>query len=121
MTGVAVLDWILGSVTALLGAYGVWAGGRKALADARATKKPPPTPYEALANRVSVLETSDAEKSWELSRLRSQVRRLAGVLTREVQAVLNWHDDGANPPPPDVEVERIRSVIRDISHDEHAS
>lgn len=120
MTGVAVLDWAIGSLVAIVGAYGVWAGGRKALADARATKTPA-TAYEALERRVIALETADAEKSWELSRLRSQVRRLAGVLTREVQAVLNWHDDGANPPPPDVEVERIRSVIRDISHDEQAS
>jgi len=120
MTGVALLDWAIGSLVALTGAFGVWAGARKTLADARATKQPA-TAYEALERRVIALETADADKGHEISRLRNQVRRLAGVLTREVQAVLNWHDEGAHPPPPDVEVDRIRSVIRDIAHDEQAT
>lgn len=120
MTGVALVDWIVGIIVALAGAGGVWAGARKTLADARATKQPA-TAYEALERRVIALESADAEKSWELSRLRSQVRRLAGILTREVQTVLNWHDDGAHPPPPEVEVDRIRSVIHEINHDEQAS
>lgn len=117
MTGYPIVDGILAAVTALLGAYGVWAGGRKALADARALKAPPPTPYEALANRVSALETSDAEKGRELSRLRQQLRRLAGVMTREVAAVVRWHDDGQHHPPPDREVTVIRAVIRELEHD----
>lgn len=120
MTGIDLLDWAVGALVALAGAFGVWAGARKTLADARATKQPA-TAYEALERRVIALETSDAEKSWELSRLRSQVRRLAGVLTREVRTVLDWVDAGTAPPPPDSEVDRIRNVIHDIQTDERES
>ena len=121
MTGNATLDGIIAALGALATAWGLWAGGRKALADAGALKMPPATPYEALAARVTALESADAEKGQEISRLRSPVRRLAGVLTRERQAAPNSHDDGAEPPPPDREVERIRSVIHDINRDEQAS
>ena len=118
MTGSAFLDALLGALGALAAAWGVYAGGRKALADARALKEPPPTPYEALAGRVTALEASDAEKGREISRLRRQVRRLAGVMTSEVAHLVTWIHDGSNPPPPDKELAVINGVIRDIETDE---
>lgn len=124
MTGTAAVDWMIGIVVALAGAFGVWAGAKKSLADARALKAPPPTPYDSLANRVTTLEQSDAAKKItidqqgdEIGALRAQVLRLAGVLTREVRAVLTWHDAGGPPPPPDREVAVIRSVINELNDD----
>lgn len=114
MTGAPLVDWIIGAVAAVAGIFGVFAGGRKALADARSLKTPA-TPYEALANRVTKLEESDAEKSVELSVLRAQVRRLAGVLTREVHTLITWHESGSKPPPPDREVTVIKDVIHELA------
>ena len=117
MTGNATLDGIIAALGALATAWGLWAGGRKALADARALKMPPATPYEALAARVTALEASDTEKGKEISRLRSQVHRLAGVLSREVVLILDWIDNGSAPPPPDRETRIVKDVINDLEKD----
>lgn len=115
MTGNATLDAIIAVIGALATAWGLWAGGRKALADARALKAPPVTPYEALAQRVADLEVSDAKKGKEISRLRGQVDRLYGVLSREVVLILNWIDSGSSPPPPDRETRVVKEVIDELS------
>lgn len=116
MTGSAAIDGALAFVTAVVGAWALYAGGRKALADARAIKTPV-APYEALAQRVTDLEAADAAKGVELNRLRKQVRRLAGALSREVAHVLDWIDSGAPPPPPEREVLALRELIEDINAD----
>lgn len=116
MTGFALVDWGIGAIVALAGALGLFAGARKTLADARATRNPT-TPYEALERRVMNLEESDADKGRELSRLRTQFRRLAGALTNEVAVILRWMEDGSPPPPPDREARIIRALIRDIDND----
>lgn len=117
MTGYPVLDGILAVLTAVLGLYGVYAGGKKSLADARALTAPPPTPYEVLADRLTALEVSDAKKDTELRTLRAQVRRLAGVITGEVRALVIWHDKGGPPPPPADELEHVRQVITELEND----
>lgn len=117
MTGYPLLDGILAALTALLGAYGVYAGGKKSLADARALKAPPPTPYEALADRLTALEVSDAKKDQELSRLRTEVRRLRRFITGEVRALVIWHERGHPPPPPEHELEHARAVIAELEKD----
>lgn len=116
MTGHPVLDTILALAAALASLWGLYTGGRKALADARATKTPA-TPYEALAARVTALETADADKGKEISRLRRQVRRLAGALAEEVTHILDWIDRGAEPPPPAREISALRQIIRDLDRD----
>lgn len=121
MTGVELFDWIIGSVVALAGVFGVVAGGMKMIAEGRILKQAPKTPYDVLSNRLEKLELSDEEKSKDLSRIRSQVYRLAGVLTREVSTLINWHESGRVPPPPDREVAIIKEVIHEIKEDESAS
>lgn len=117
MTGVAFVDWVIGSFAALAGIFGVIAGGLKMIAEGRALRAEPKTPYDALADRLKKLEVSDEENQRDISRLRSQVYRLAGVLTREVNTLIIWHESGRNPPPPDREVAVIRDVISEIQED----
>lgn len=121
MTGVAFIDWVIGSIAALAGVFGVIAGGLKMTAEGRALRAEPKTPYDALADRLKKLELSDAEKSKDISKLRSHVYRLAGVLTREVNTLVVWHEAGRNPPPPDKEVAVIRDIISEIQEDHMSS
>lgn len=97
--------------------------GIKSWKDAQAVGKVPPTPYEVLVARVAALEEKDIAKSDRIDRLdgevlnlRSTVRRLAGVLSREVASVIHWIDGGARPPAPDDEIERIKTVIADLEN-----
>lgn len=117
MTGNTTIDAIVALIGAIAATWGVIAGGRKALADARALKDPPATPYEALAQRVADLEVSDMNKGREISRLRAKVDRLTGVLSREVVLILDWVDRGAAPPPPDEEARVVRGVISDLDRE----
>lgn len=97
--------------------FGLWKlawEGLKTIKEARQVGRAPQTPYEALAERVVALERSDAKKTERLDLLESSVRRLAGVLTREVAAVLSWIAGGSRPPAPDAEITLIRSVIADL-------
>lgn len=90
--------------------------GIKSWRDARQVGRAPATPYEALAARVVALEEGASEKADRLDLLERSVRRLAGVLTREVSAVLAWIAGGARPPAPDHDIALIRSVIADLEH-----
>lgn len=99
MTGVAVLDWILAAIVALAGAWGTWAAGRKALADARATKK---TPAPAPPSWPEMWQRMDAQET-ETRRLREDVDRLRaneGRLIMWVQTLHRGIDEGAIPPLP---------------------
>lgn len=116
MAPLEILTWIVGTAVAIVGIYGTIAGAQKALSDARATKRPP-TAYEALDQRVRYLEERDIEKDSEIQRLRSHVRRLAGVVGREVVVILDWIDGGAKPPPPTHEASVVRDLIRDVTDD----
>lgn len=121
MTTPVELPPIIGVPLAVLvslgGLYAVIAGGLKARREARALGQPPPTPYEALAARVVALEQADSAKTARLDILDRSVRRLAGVLTREVAAVLTWIAGGSRPPAPDAEIAVIRAVITDLEGD----
>lgn len=121
MTGIEFFDWLIGTVVALGGAFGVVAGGMKMVSEGRALRTTPKTPYDQLEARLVKVEESDEKKSKELSRLRSQVYRLAGVLTREVNTLIVWHETGRNPPPPDREVAAVRDVISEIQEDQRSS
>lgn len=111
--------------------YGGFVGARKTLKDAKATGAKSETvagtpvdlsePFKILVNRVTRLEEADESKSKKISELRREqdhlratVRRLVGVLTREVAHVVQWISSGANPPSPDSELEVIQSVINDL-------
>lgn len=117
MTGIEFVDWIIGSVVALAGVFGVIAGGMKMMAEGQKLKSQPETPYSALSERVEKLEQADASKGKEISRLRSQLYRVVGVLTREVSTLIAWHESGAPPPSPDKEIAVIKSIINDIIKD----
>lgn len=117
MTGIPAIDAFIGVLGAIATAFSMFWGGRKLMAESKALKSPPPTPYEALAARVTDLEASDQVKGKELTRLRGQVRRLAGVMSREVVIILDWIDGGAMPPPPARESRVVRELIRDIDSD----
>lgn len=121
MTGIELFDWLIGTVVALGGAFGVVAGGMKMVSEGRALRAKPKTPYDQLEARLLKVEESDEKKSKDMSRLRSQVYRLAGVLTREVNTLITWHETGRNPPPPDREVSVIRDVISEIQEDQRSS
>lgn len=100
MTGVAVLDWIIGAAVALAGAWGTWAMGRKALADARATRRsrdaPAPPSWPEMWQRM------DAQEE-ETRRLRVDVDRLRANEGRLISWVSTLHrgiDNGTIPPLP---------------------
>lgn len=100
MTGVATLDWIIGAIVALAGAWGTWAMGRKALADARATRRsrdaPAPPSWPEMWARM------DAQEA-ETRRLREDVDRLRATEGRLVVWVQTLHrgiEDGTIPPLP---------------------
>lgn len=122
LTGVpAELTPVLATIAVTVALWKVIGEGIKAWRDARQTGKPV-TPYEALASRVVALEDDAAEKSERIDQLedrigalRSSVRRLAGVLMREVAHVLTWIDRGAKPPRPEQEITVIRQLIADLT------
>ena len=126
LTGVP--EEIAPPLATLAGLVVIWkivAEGVKAWRDARQIGKPA-TPYEALAARVVALENDAADKSdritsleERLSLLRGSVRRLGGVLMREVAAVLAWIDRGAKPPRPEQEIKVIRELIEDLTDPDH--
>ena len=117
MTGVEVVDWIIGSIVALAGALGILAGGMKMMAEGRVLRQPPKTPYDMLGARVETLEEANTSLHESVFRVQSQVYRLAGVLTREVSTVIRWHDEGREPPPPEKEIAIIKQVIDEIRED----
>lgn len=121
MTGVALIDWIIGSFVALAGAFGVIAGAMKMFAEGRNLKAAAKTPYNLLNDRVSKLEESDEAKSKEIFRLRSQIYRVVGVVTREVTTLVAWHEGGRTPPAPDQEVAIVRQLIEEIKEDQRSS
>ena len=99
--------------------------GFKSWRDAKQVGRAPATAYEILEARLVKLEIADEEKSGriddldaEVLDLRRAVRRLAGVLTREVASVLTWITSGARPPAPHEEIAFIRSVITDLERDQ---
>ncbi|SJN26858.1 hypothetical protein FM125_06415 [Micrococcus lylae] len=115
----------LATLAGLVLIWKVVAEGVKAWRDARQIGRPA-TPYEALAARVVALEKADAEKSDRIDgledkvgALKASVRRLAGVLIREVAHVLAWIDRGAKPPRPDQEIKVIRELIADLTDPDH--
>ena len=126
LTGVpAELAPPLATLAGLVVLWKIIAEGVKAWRDARQIGKPD-TPYEALAARVVALEKADAEKSDRIDgledkvgALKASVRRLAGVLIREVAHVLAWIDRGAKPPRPDQEIKVIRELIADLTDPDH--
>lgn len=117
MTGIEVVDWIIGSIAALAGALGLLAGGMKMATEGRVLREPPKTPYDMLGERVRTLEEANTELHESVFRVQSQVYRLAGVLTREVSTLIRWHDEGREPPPPDKEIAIIKQVIDEIQED----
>lgn len=64
-------------------------------------------PYSDMAARLERVERHNEV-------LTRNLRRLAGVLSREVVVVLDWADTG-QPPPPSHEIGIIRSVINDLN------
>ena len=126
LTGVpAELAPPLATLAGLVILWKIIAEGVKAWRDARQIGRPS-TPYEALAARVVALEKADAEKSDRIDgledkvgALKASVRRLAGVLIREVAHVLAWIDRGAKPPRPDQEIKVIRELIADLTDPDH--
>jgi len=89
-------------------------------------------PYEVLAKRVADLEASDQAKGKELNgvrlelrtanewggRLATQVNRLAGVLSREVIALVDRIESGTIPPltARDIAIiANIREVVADLA------
>ena len=116
MAPTEIITWIIGSAVAIVGIYATIVGAQKALTDARAVRRPH-TAYEALDARVRHLEAADEAKGREIQRLRTHVRRLAGVLGREVTMILDWIDAGSPPPPPTRETQVVRDLIRDIARD----
>lgn len=121
MTGVELIDWSIGTLVALGGLFAVIAGAMKMMAEGRALKQPPKTPYDVVIDRVKSLEESNATISSDLFRIRSQVYRLAGVLTREVSTLIKWHEDGRTPPTPDKEIAIIKEIIYEIQEDNKTS
>lgn len=115
MTGIPAIDAFIGVLGALATAFSMFWGGRKLMAESRALKSPPPTPYEALAARVTHLEDADASKGREIARLRGEVRSLRGWLGNEVRFIIEWIDRGAPPPPPEREVQRLKELIQKMS------
>ena len=129
LTGVpAELTPIVATIAVTVALWKIIGEGIKAWRDARQIGKPT-TPYEALAARVVALEDDatataterrkDARRIDDLEdqvgALKASVRRLAGVLLREVAAVLTWIDSGAKPPRPDQEITVIRQLIADLA------
>ena len=122
LTGVpAELTPVLATIAVTVALWKIVGEGIKAWRDARQIGKPT-TPYEALAARVVALEDDATEKGnrideleTKVGALKASVRRLAGVLMREVAAVLAWIDGGAKPPRPDQEITVIRQLIADLA------
>ena len=122
LTGVpAELTPVLATIAVTVALWKIVGEGIKAWRDARQIGKPT-TPYEALAARVVALEDDATEKGnrideleTKVGALKASVRRLAGVLLREVAAVLTWIDRGAKPPRPDQEITVIRQLIADLA------
>ena len=65
-------------------------------------------PYTDMASRLERVERQN-----EI--LTRNLRRLAGVMSREVVVVLDWADSGT-PPPPSREIAIVRAVIDDLNH-----
>ena len=122
LTGVpAELTPVVATIAVTVALWKIVGEGIKAWRDARQIGKPT-TPYEALAARVVALEDDATEKGnrideleTKVGALKASVRRLAGVLLREVAAVLAWIDRGAKSPRPDQEITVIRQLIADLA------
>ena len=112
MTGIALLDWTLAALATLATAWGAWAAGRKALADARATRSrdaPAPPSWPEMWARM------DAQEE-ETRRLRADVDRLREAEGRLVSWVAALHqgiDDGTIPPLPPLPDWLTRLLHRD--------
>lgn len=115
------IDALLKTFIALCSATALVLGAMKTYEMAKNLKKPPVTSYTELESRVVTLEKADAERSKEVSKLRNQVYRLSGVLTREVGTVVAWYRTGKLEPHPDREIRIINELITEIQEDMRTS
>lgn len=72
------------------------------------------TPYEALARRLTELETADQSKGRRISRLERRFRIVADALAEQHR----WQLEGANPPPPRIPPLAIEIITREDHDDE---
>lgn len=92
-------------------------GALKTYESAKNLRKPPATAYSELEKRVITLENSDEENRKKLARVQSQLYRVTGALTREVNTVISWYKSGRLEPNPDREVEIVYAIISEIKAD----
>lgn len=111
--GTGLVEWAVGIILSIAGAWAAWAAGRKSMREAEAVADPR-TPYDALADRVMYLEERDREKDALLSRLTWRINELTSTLHGPVAHILDWIDQGAPPPPPAEQIRLAREAIRDL-------
>ena len=92
------LTILLGAVTTLATAYGLIAGGRKALADARATKTSPPPSWPEVWARMDRQQEEIDELRADVQGLRQTEGRLVGWVGRLHAGIT----DGTIPPLPPI-------------------